>query len=66
MKLDVKTTHIPGKPRPAKTTSMVIQISPAGVAVVGELNSSKAILLATHSFARNIIARRPAIAEHAQ
>jgi len=55
-----ETTIIPSIPRPANTTLRVIQMSPAGDAVVGELNASKTTLRAMKSFAMKVKASRPA------
>jgi hypothetical protein len=60
MQEDAETTNIPSVPLPAKTTSSVMQIKPAGAAVVGEFSSSIRTFLAKINLARKLDASRPA------
>ena len=62
----VHTTIMPMRPLPARTIANVMQSSPAGLAVVGELNSSKITRRARINFAIELKASIPAKQEHAK
>jgi hypothetical protein len=61
-----ETKSCPINPRPAKTQTVVMQIKPAGLDVVGELISSITTRVARTTFRTNAIASTPATDEQAK